>query len=289
MRPLVLVLLLASGVAAGDPVCPQVHLPQQLHVAPQVAAPVVYPQPLLAAPLAYPQQLVAPAGLAGTVYGYAAQPIAQPLQANPYRLDPGEMLRDAARLTESAQSLAGRSLDVYQRFGVDALAIQAETEQLRARAALIDATRPQSPAALTTDHGQAQRLSVGGASICVEPDGRGGFLIRVVPAGDSPATESIPQPQPPSAATSDDQVPEGVRTLAARCASCHTGDTAKGGLQLFADANTLNPIDAETAQAILTEALTGRMPPTTDASGAALSPLTERELATLRLLLETEE
>jgi len=288
MRPFVfaLILCLPVLVAAGDPVCPQIHLPQQ--VAPLVA----YPQPLLATPLAYPQPLVAPAGLSGTLYGYAAPPAPQHLQANPYRLEPGEMLRDAARLTESAQALAGRSLEVYQRFGVDALAIQAETEQLRARAALIDATRPQSPAALTTSHDRSssQAITAGGATICIEPDGQGGFVIRVVPSRES-AAAATPEPiepieaeaSPPSA-----DVPEGVRTLAARCASCHTGDTAKGGLVLFADEHTLNPIDSETAGRLLTEALAGRMPPTTNAAGAAIPPLTDRELATLRLLLETD-
>ena len=289
MRPLlslVICSLLALPAIAGEIVCPQTH------VAP--AQVVAYPQPIIAAPLAYHQPLLAPAALAGTVYGYQSQPLAQQLQANPYHVDPAQMLRDAARFADSSQALAQRSLDVYQRIGVDALAIRAESEQLRARAALIEATRPQSPVGqlVAGGSGQAQHLTAGGASICVEPDGSGGFVIRIVPT--SPATAPQPpaaadqvEPIDPPAATTD--VPEGVHTLAARCASCHTGATAKGGVELFADASTLNAIDGDLAKRILAEALAGTMPPKTDAAGQPLPELTDREVATLRLLLEESD
>jgi mono/diheme cytochrome c family protein len=306
MRPIhfclgfAIVLVWAAISRATDrPVCPQTIIAPQhqqvLHAQPLVA----YPQPIITAPYAYQAaQLVAPAGLAGTVYGYQAEP--QPLRANPYQLDPGAMLREAARLTDSSQALTAQSLKVYERFGVDALAITAQNEQLRARAALIDATAPGAlPLTQRPAQAQAQSINAGGATICIEPDGSGGFVIRVQPTADAaagpvPPTPETPAEEPtvnvlpaPPAVTAD--LPEGVRTLSTRCASCHTGADAKGGLALFADAHTLNAIDEPLAEKILSEALAGRMPPQTNAAGQPIPTLTDRELATLQLLLGRPE
>jgi hypothetical protein len=282
IRSALAVLALPTLALAGEIVCPQTVFQHQ-HAAP------VYAAPVLAQPYAYAPALVAPATQAGTVYGYTAEP----LRANTYQIDPAQIVREAARLADGSQALARQSLEVYSRFGSDTLGIAAETEQLRARAALIEATRPGGDglvAPIRADS-RAQSITAGGATICIEPDGAGGFTIRVSPQASSiaePPTSS--SPSPPSAEPIDTpapgDVPEGVRTLAAKCASCHTAPNAKGGLELFADSSTLNPIDSTLAKNILSQALAGTMPPTTDSAGRPLEPLSDREIATLRLLLE---
>lgn len=283
IRAALAVLALPAAAFAGEIVCPQTVF-QPHHAAP------VYAAPVLAQPYAYAPALVAPATQAGTVYGYAAEP----LRANPYQIDPAQIVREAARLADGSQALARQSLEVYSRFGTDTLGIAAETEQLRARAALIEATRPAAGGLVAPIRAEsrAQSITAGGATICIEPDGAGGFTIRVSPpaatAPEPPSSSSSPHPAPaePIDTPAAGDVPEGVRTLAARCASCHTAPDAKGGLALFADANTLNPIDETLAKSILSQALAGTMPPTTDSAGRPLDPLTDREIATLRLLLE---
>lgn len=278
---LLALLVLPAGLSAREIVCPQTIVTP--HAAPLIAQPQ-YAQPILAQPY-YAAPLVAPATHAGTVYGYSAEP----LRANAYHVDPAEIVREAARLVDGSQSLARQSLEVYGRFGTDALGMAAATEQLRARAALIEATRPDAAGLVAPLRSGPQALTAGGATICVEPDGAGGFTIRVSPTGSASPPPAAPEPidtPPATSAPPTGDVPEGVRTLAARCASCHTAPNAKGGLELFADARTLNPIDETLAKSILSAALAGTMPPTTDASGRPLAPLDDREIATLRLLLE---
>jgi mono/diheme cytochrome c family protein len=286
--------LLADGFGSRRTVCAPVQL-QQVHNAHSLhhvqavgVAPVIAQQvaPIYAAPAApiivqnnYPP---APQGLGSTIYGYAADPLgAQALRGNPYQIDPSQILREAARLTDSSQQLTREALGVYQTLGADALGLAAQTEQLRARAALIEASKPDPlPASITSQQQQqqVQRLSSGGQTICITPDGAGGFTIRV--EGET-ATAQQPQMSQPVA----DGIPAGVRVLQARCASCHTGPNGKGGLNLFSDATTFAGADQALADKILESVRSGAMPPATNAAGEQLQLLSETELAQLQILL----
>jgi len=270
-----------AHVAHAAPLAIVDHSVAQLVAAPQVA----YPATPIIVQNNYP---AAPIGIGSTVYGYA-DPATAALQAAPYRVDPAQILREAARLTDGSQALTREALTVYRELGTDALGVAAQAELLRAQAALIEATKPDPlptgglvPSQLRSQ--TAQRLVSGGQTICITPDGAGGFSIRVEPG--ALTAEELPSPAPATdAAASTDDVPPGVRVLQSRCASCHTGAAAKGGLILFTDPETFAGVDRATADRILDSVRSGAMPPPTNAAGAALQPLSDVELAQLQILL----
>ena len=228
-----------AHVAHAAPLAIVDHSVAQLVAAPQVA----YPATPIIVQNNYP---AAPIGIGSTVYGYA-DPATAALQAAPYRVDPAQILREAARLTDGSQALTREALTVYRELGTDALGVAAQ-------------------------------------AVCITPDGAGGFSIRVEPG--ALTAEELPSPAPATdAAASTDDVPPGVRVLQSRCASCHTGAAAKGGLILFTDPETFAGVDRATADRILDSVRSGAMPPPTNAAGAALQPLSDVELAQLQILL----
>jgi mono/diheme cytochrome c family protein len=273
----------APHVAHAAPLAIVDHAVAQVIAAPQIA----YPAAPIIVQNNYP---AAPIGIGSTVYGYA-DPATAALQAAPYRVDPAQILREAARLTDGSQQLTREALTVYRELGTDALGVAAQAELLRAQAALIEATKPDPlptgglvPAQLQT--GSPQRLVSGGQTICITPDGAGGFSIRVEPGTSASTPEQLPAPAAThDAAAATDEVPPGVRVLQSRCAACHTGAAAKGGLVLFTDPETFAGVDRATADRILESVRSGAMPPPKNAAGEALQPLTDVELAQLQILL----
>jgi mono/diheme cytochrome c family protein len=71
-----------------------------------------------------------------------------------------------------------------------------------------------------------------------------------------------------------------VAVLAAKCAKCHTGATARGKLQLYTAPGQLNPLAADQKLKVLAMVRKGLMPPKPEA------PLTEQEISDLHELLD---
>lgn len=211
-----------------------------------------------------------------SVYGYSYGGVgAQPLQYNPFQVDPSEILREAARLTDRSQNLAGESLRVYQQLGTDAMSQAGMVAQLQARAALIESSKPvvtQESRTIVTQGFSAERNSQAQTApsgmICLVPDGQGGY--RIVQGG---------QPQVPQAGN------EGLSVLQSRCAACHTGSQSQGGFQLFDDGGQLVSLTQEQKGKILSLTAMGAMPPAQNANGQPIPELTDDELAAVRLFL----
>lgn len=209
-----------------------------------------------------------------SVYGYSYGGVgAQPLQYNPFQVDPSEILREAARLTDRSQNLAGESLRVYQQLGTDAMAQAGMVAQLQARAALIESSKPVVTESVRTeirsDFSAERQAMTQGQTICLVPDGQGGYRVEIggqAQAGPSPAEE-------------------GLAVLQSRCASCHTGSGSQGGFTMFNDDGSLLQLTGEQKGKILSLTNFGVMPPKTNANGQSIPELTENELAAVRLFL----
>lgn len=280
---------LADGFRRRRVVCNSTYCPPAVvavdHFAQDVAIVAdVFQEPPASAIVVQNNYNGAPLNLGSTIYGYAADPLRSPLASNPYQVDPGSVLREAARLADRSAALTSETVTAYQTLGTLALqsgaqadTIRAQTEQLRAQAELIRAATPQAIQAapiLAPQVQQVQRLTSGSQTICIEPDGRGGFSIRVE-GSQAEATHA-----PEAEVDSSNSVPLGVRVLQQRCASCHNESNAKGELSLFsADLSTLSAIDEDLAARILDRTQAGSMPPQPEPE------LTRRELAALELLL----
>lgn len=235
-----------------------------------------------------------PANLGTTLYGYAAyptganpaSPFTAPSQYSPYTLDPGAMMREAQRMADRAGDLHGQAVTSYERLGTLALqtgsqadTIRAQTEQLRAQAELIRASTP-PPAAqpstliapLSAPAPQVQRLTSGTQSICITPDGAGGFRITL----DDGSGHQQQQATPVGPAA--DQISRGIAIMQTHCASCHTGQQSKGDFIMF-DEVGLTPDAINKLDRIYERASNTTMPPD------PLPKLSDRELAELSLLL----
>lgn len=235
-----------------------------------------------AAPIIVQNNFAAPpAGLGTTVYGYSAAPLGK--NAAPYRVDPTAIMREAARQTELSQQLMRESVSVYRTLGTDAIglaALQEQTAQLRARAELISATEPAEFVQQAPAPAAVQRLQSGSQTICITPDGSGGFRIHF--EGAPAVAPETPATAPPNDAASD--VPNAVKILHQHCAACHTGSAAKGGVELFADSATFIEPDQATAARVLESVRSGSMPE--GINGAQPATLTDRELAELTIYLQ---
>lgn len=201
-----------------------------------------------------------------SLYGYAPQQLGY----NPFQVDPAEMLREAARLADRQSQLQSETIKVYQQLGTDALGQAGLIAQLQARAALIDSTRPVVTQSLSTQitTGQVQQPQAMSQdqTICLIPDGQGGYRVQI--GG-----------QPSSSLPAENGSVEGLGILQTRCASCHTGSSEKGGgFALFLDDGTMRQLSETEKDRTLTLTRLGVMPQGSD-------PLSDTEYAALQLLL----
>lgn len=242
-----------------------------------------------------------PNNLGTTLYGYAAYPTAAnpaspftaPSPYSPYTIDPGSMMREAQRMADRAGDLHGQAVSSYERLGTLALTtgsqadtIRAQTEQLRAQAELIRASTPPPAAQQSTliaplsapalgAQPQVQRLTSGTQSICITPDGSGGFRITL---DDGSGHQQLAAPAGQPVGPEQGSIARGIAILQTHCASCHTGDSSKGKFIMFDDIgltkDAINQLDR-----IFERASNTTMPPD------PLPKLTDREIAELSLLL----
>lgn len=211
-----------------------------------------------------------------SVYGYSFGPgqgLPQQLGYNPFQVDPNELLREAARLTDRSQNLASESLQIYQRLGTDALGQAGLVAQLQARTALLESSKPvitqeQRLEVRSSSAGEPQAQTAG-EMICLVPDGQGGYRI----------VQGQPPSEPASAADS-----EGVKVLQSRCAACHTGAGSQGGFKLFNDDGSMVDLSSEQRAKILSLTKFGVMPPAQDGAGNAIAELSDVEQAAIQLL-----
>lgn len=215
--------------------------------------------------------------------GAAAALIAQPgntvygLQqaAQPYQLDPQDVLRQAAALTKGAQELAQQGLQGYQQTASLALTLNATQPALQAAIQAPQAyTAPQQPISqsITLRQGGDGRwqLDVGGTEKpqgAAESDGRNmrGAAFRVdMNTGEIEGAKPkiIPAPLPPLPPIP----PSASQSLVAKhCASCHGLDNPTPKARLNFDAG--HQLDCETAMSGVKSVLSGKMP-----KGVRLSP-----------------
>lgn len=231
-----------------------------------IAQPVVaqYQQPYQQQPIViqnnYPPVGV---GVGTTQYGYAQQQVAYASQPQLYSLDPTAVLREAARLTERAQDLADKGLGTYER--ISAVALTQQTVQQ----SLVSSPQPQQA---------PQAVRAGGSqSICITPDGLGGYKITLVdqPQAEAPAP-APPQSQSDPAGSSTPGIEQRFASIVSRsCTGCHNFGKASGGLSLVDGNGALPPLtDAQVAK-VLDEVESGRMPK--DAA-----PLSDDDVALMR-------
>jgi len=274
----ILVLLPSSLMADGG-----IFRRQATHCVPhqvrQVQQEVVIAEQLVAVPqqFVYPQaapvQIINnyPPANVNSVYGYPQQ-----LQYNPFQVDPAEILREAARLTDRSQSLTSESLKVYQQLGTDAMGQAGLVAQLQARAALIDSTRPivtqQSTTVISGGDTSlsSQRSVTEDETICLVPVGDGTY--RLVRGGSQPSLQ-------------EEGGNEGLMVLRSRCASCHTGDSANAQFKMFeSDGSVVAFTDTQKGK-IMSSIRFNAMPPATNAAGESVPELTDVELAAIQLYL----
>lgn len=218
--------------------CFRGHCVQKAAIVEKVIVDPIYQAP--AAPIVIQNNYPPSANLGSTIYGYEAQNYGY----NPFQVDPSEILREAARLTETSQKLTQEGLNVYQALGQDALAHAALSDQLRARAELIKATEP---ANLVQQYRQ-QQVQQSSQTIVLKPDGKGGYTVSLASA----ATDIAEETQPVSA---------GLSVLSAKCAQCHTGGESKGGFAMFAPDGSLVDLTDIQKTKIVSLASNGLMPP----------------------------
>lgn len=274
------------------------------HAEPVVAAPVVPVVPV--APVLAAPAYAAPSAplvqnhfygqaplLGSTVYGYSSNPAVEPLR-QAYQVDPAAVLREAALLARQSQEYARENVAAYSQLGGLAITaagtaaeLQAQTDQLRARADLIAATSPPPGTvaaftAPTTQAHQVQRLVSGGQTICITPDGSGGFSIRVEGSSSSSSSMQSSSSSSPTSEPAAQPYSQGLAVLKTRCASCHSGENAKGSLTLFDAGGNFLGLTADQAADVLASVESGRMPKPPAAQ------LTDTELAALTLLLSPQ-
>ena len=280
---------------------PVAHVPNSLVALPQVSHHFqTFAQPVAAIPYAAQQPIVVqnnfaapPPGLGTTVYGYAAQSaqtygqLAPSPYAYQFQLDPAVVLAQSAEMARASNELAQSSVNTYERLSQRIIEQQTQTQQLLARAALIAATNPGI---------QQQQFSAapsGGQSIRITPNPDGSFSISME-NGQSPAplqqpavpqNNPTPSPLPDLPAEPSDQtgpIHPGINVLAQHCTACHTGATAKGGLQLFSQPGTYIIQDRQTMLAMWQAIEGGTMPPAGNAAGQPLPRLTIGEQAAVK-------
>ena len=208
-----------------------------------------------------------------SIYGYQSH--AQGLNYNPFQVDPSEILREAARLTDRSQNLTSESLRVYQQLGTDALGQAGLVAQLQARTALIEASRPvvvesQSVSVQTQSHTAPQALVGSSQVICLVPNGDGTYRIQVGEGSQA----SLPE----------EGVSEGAQILMNKCVGCHSGPDAEAGF-VMSDDQGLVAFNPEQRTKILTSIKLNAMPPTTNSAGEPLPELSDTEVAAIQLYL----
>ena len=225
--------------------CFRGHCVQKAAIVEQVVVDPIYQQP--AAPIVIQNNYPPAANLGSTIYGYEAQQYGY----NPFQVDPGEILREAARLTEASQKLTQEGLGVYQALGQDALAHAALSDQLRARAELIKATEPANLVQQYRLQQQQVQALQSSQTIILKPDGKGGYSVSL--SGTS-LPEEVGEQNPQS-------VPAGMGVLSAKCAQCHTGGESKGGFTMFNPDGSLVELTDIQKTKIVSLASNGLMPP----------------------------
>lgn len=232
----------------------------------QVAVPVFVESPVIVQDVAAatPQTLVIQNNY-NAPNGAAAALIAQPgntvygLQqaAQPYYLDPQDVLRQAAALTKGAQELAQQGLQGYQQTASLALTLNATQPALAAAI--------QAPQQFTAPQSSSQ-------TITLKQGGDGRWQLDVGQPGQVGASTK------PQAVEAPAIRPNASQSLVAKhCASCHGLDNPTPKARLNFDAG--HRLDCETAMAGVKSVLSGKMP-----KGKQLSP-DERE----RLVAELVE
>lgn len=215
----------------------------------QVVAPVVVATPVIVeeVPVVQQPQTLVIQNNYNTPNGSAAALIAQPgntvygLQqaAQPYQLDPQDVLRQAAALTRGAQELAQQGLTGYQQTASLALTLNATQPALAAAIQAPQAyTAPQQPVS---------------QSITLRQGGDGRWQLDVGGSGQVGATS---KPQDVEAPTIR---PNASQSLVAKhCASCHGLDNPTPKARLNFDGG--HRLDCETAMSGVRSVLNGTMP-----------------------------
>lgn len=267
--------LLALVVADSADACTRCGLfGRRCRFAHQVAVPVVVATPVIVEEVpvvaaAQPQTLVIQNNYNGGANGAAANLIAQPgntvygLQqaAQPYSLDPQDVLRQAAALTKGAQELAQQGLSGYQQTASLALTLSATQPALAAAI--------QVPQQFTAQHSSSQ-------TITLKQGGDGRWQLDVGQPGQAGASTK------PQAVEAPQIRPNASQSLVAKhCASCHGLDNPTPKARLNFDAG--HQLDCETAMAGVRSVLNGKMP-----KGKQLSP-DERELLVAELVELSEK
>ena len=250
--------LLALVVADSADACTRCGLfGRRCRFAHHIAAPVVVAHPVVVEavpeyPAAQPQTLVIQNNY-NAPNGAAAALIAQPgntvygLQqaAQPYSLDPQDVLRQAAALTKGAQELAQQGLSGYQQTASLALTLNATQPALAAAI--------QAPQQFTAPQSSSQ-------TITLKQGGDGRWQLDVGQPG------SIGASAKPQAVEAPQVRPNASQSLVAKhCASCHGLDNPTPKARLNFDAG--HRLDCETAIAGVRSVLNGKMP-----KGKQLSP-----------------
>ena len=267
--------LLSLVVADSADACTRCGLfGRRCRFAHQVIAPVVVATPVIVeeVPVVQQPQTLVIQNNYNAPNGAAAALIAQPgntvygLQqaAQPYSLDPQDVLRQAAALTKGAQELAQQGLQGYQQTASLALTLNATQPAL---AAAIQApkqfTAPQhSSQSITLKQGQDGRwqLDVGQPGVIGDTAWKPGLKPDAEHLRKSPIRTEASQ-----------------SLVAKHCASCHGLDNPTPKARLNFDGG--HRLDCETAMAGVRSVLSGKMP-----KGSQL-PADERE----RLVAELVE
>ena len=240
----------------------------------QVVAPVVVATPVIVeeVPVVQQPQTLVIQNNYNAPNGSAAALIAQPgntvygLQqaAQPYYLDPQDVLRQAAALTKGAQELAQQGLQGYQQTASLALTLNATQPALAAAI--------QAPQQFTSPQSSSQ-------TITLKQGGDGRWQLDVGQPGVIGDTTWKPglNPDAEHLRKSPIRTDASQSLVAKHCASCHGLDNPTPKARLNFDAG--HRLDCETAMAGVKSVLSGKMP-----KGKQLSP-DERE----RLVAELVE
>jgi len=211
---------------------------------------------------------------ASTIYGYGYDGAGQYNLSSHFSLDPNKLMREAARLTEGAQSLHSQALTGFQS-SADQLSKAALDNQRIALASQMldqlgigDALPPSGiqqiqSSSFNSSSRTPDRASISamppGACIRICPDGQGGLKIMYDDGSvAAPDTQQQPQPTLPDFSSAP-------TLFAAKCATCHGADSERP----FVDLEGNLAISGQQRDAMVAAINSGQMPP--PAQGGTLS------------------
>lgn len=223
-------------------------------------------------------------GTGQTLYGYEQpQNYSQVYQFQSqqlYSLDPSQLMREAARLTDNAGNLHSQALTGFQTSADQLAKIALDNQKLALASNMLDKLGLNQPLTgvsgvvqsttttkrqnFTAPTGGGQALSPG-ACLRICPDGNGGLMITVDQGGGAQASNGFAHP--------------GQGIFQAKCLQCH----GAGSNIPFVDQSGALAIDGGMRDSILNMARSGQMPP----PDKGLQPLTDDEFLKLEAWLKS--